>query len=235
MAIRFMGVAAAALTAALMLGGAAGVANSATILHIGPDSSDYLPPHTPLTCAQNTLLCEEDIETGTVVKQPNVLTVAQELFDNPNLIQWDKWDAGQVASEFDRIDVTLTTDKQGSWTLNPNTANSFNPAFIVGFAIHAGQMFHFYEFLPEHRAAFAGLNLLNGDNLIAYFDISGPFDIVGKNGKLLNTDGYGFSNITIFGDDTITTVIPLPAPFLLLASALAGFGLLGWRRRQRTA
>lgn len=54
---------------------------------------------------------------------------------------------------------------------------------------------------------------------------SGTWAISGK---------QALSHVNLYGIQG-TTVVPLPVPIVLLGSALFGLGLLGWRRRMRTA
>lgn len=45
-------------------------------------------------------------------------------------------------------------------------------------------------------------------------------------------NGRAISHISFFGTTSTTTTIPVPAALPLFLTILAGFGLMGWRRRQ---
>lgn len=120
-----------------------------------------------------------------------------------------------------------------------------------GSAQYLTQSAHF-EYFTYGAATLTGLNMLSGLTLalsIAPSDGSLPPQMgYGANNKDLNefglstwfhwnitsnTTGSHFKN---YGQGDINlelTPVPVPAALPLLASALAGFGLFGWRRRRR--
>lgn len=65
-----------------------------------------------------------------------------------------------------------------------------------------------------------GLNIDNGLQLILFGD------------QLSSSERYRINSIGVTVD---TTPVPVPAALPLLASALLGFGIVGWRRKQRVA
>ena len=155
------------------------------------------------------------------------------LFDTDDIVIWDKIEDDDD-SEFGRIELDLDRGgKSGSWSLDDD-ATDFDPSSIVGFAVKAGKYTGYFKFDD------AGLGI---DDIVAFNGIADYAedlfgDMRGYKTKFFNKS---VSHLTVFGSTSIggntntIAAVPVPPSVAMMALALAGFGVLSWRRKKYTA